>query len=473
MRTSPDLPPDQGRSWWLREALEDDPGTSCPPIEGDHEADVVIVGGGYTGMWTAWNLLERDAGLDIVLLEQDICGGGPSGRNGGFTNGWWTNLESLIELFGPEHAIALCEAGDESTIEIGTWCTSNGVDAWYERSGDLGVATSPAQEGRWIEPVETARRHGHGDKVEELSAAQVAEWISSPVFGGGLRNVVAGTVQPARLARGLRRVLLDKGVRIHEDSPVRRFSPGPPTFAETPAGRVRAGAAVLAVNAWAGHWKQFHSRVTVRGSYIVLSAPAPDLLKEIGWTGGEGLWNFRASVNYVRTTPDGRIAFGAGGMQPDIARRIGPRFSFDPGFVARTTEHFHRMFPTFRDVPIDAAWGGPIDVSGSHMPSFGTLPGTRTHFGFGYTGNGVAPSHLGGKILASLVLGTDDRWSRLPLAGHRPRRFPPEPIRSAGMFVANKAILHKDDVEDAGRHSNRLVNLVATLPRRLGYHLGP
>jgi glycine/D-amino acid oxidase-like deaminating enzyme len=473
MSTAPQLPADQGRSWWLREALADDPGTPCPPLEGDHEADIVIVGGGYTGMWTAWNLIERDPGLDILLLEQDICGGGPSGRNGGFTNGWWTNLGSLIDLFGEEQALALVAAGDESTEEIGRWCDANGVDAWYEGAGDLGVASSPAQEHRWRDAVETARRHGGEDKVLPLTAEQVAERVASPVFGDGLLNVVGGTVQPARLARGLRRVLLERGVRIHEDTPVRRFSPGPPVRAETPAGSIRAGSCVLAVNAWAGHWKRFHSRITVRGSYIVLSAPAPDLLKEIRWTGGEAVWNFRAAVNYVRTTPDGRIAFGAGGMQPDVARRIGPRFSYDPSFIARTADHFRRMFPAFRDVPIDAAWGGPIDVSGSHLPYYGTLPGTSTHYGFGYTGNGVAPSHLGGRILASLVLGTDDRWSRLPLAGHRPRRFPPEPIRSVGMYVANQAILRKDDLEDAGRRPSPLTNLVARLPRLLGYHLGP
>ncbi|MEX2274459.1 MAG: FAD-binding oxidoreductase [Actinomycetota bacterium] len=468
-----DLPPDQGRSWWLREALAADPGEPCPPLTGDHEADVVIVGGGYTGLWTAWNLLERDPGLDIVLLEQDICGGGPSGRNGGFTNGWWTNLGELVELFGDERAIALCEAGDDSTIEIGSWCEANGVDAWYGRSGDLGVATSPAQEGRGDQAVEIARHYGKADKVVALTQAQVRERIDAPALGAGLLNAVAATVQPARLARGLRRVLLDKGLRIYEDSPVRRFSAGPPSFVETPGGRVRADTAVLAVNAWAGHWRRFHHRVTVRGSYIVLTEPAPEHLETLGWTGGEGLWNFRAAVNYVRTTADGRIAFGAGGMQPDVARRIGPRFSYDEGFVARTAQQFRRMFPSLADVQLEAAWGGPIDVTGSHLPTFGTLAGTRTHYGFGYTGNGVAPSHLGGKILASLALGEDDRWAQLPLVGHLPRRFPPEPIRSVGMFVANQAILRKDDAEDLGRGSNPLVRFVARLPRRLGYHLGP
>jgi glycine/D-amino acid oxidase-like deaminating enzyme len=221
------------------------------------------------------------------------------------------------------------------------------------------------------------------------------------------------------------------------------------------------------------HWRAFRSRVTVRGSYIVLTAPAPELLKEIHWTGGEALSNYRAGVNYLRTTPDGRIAFGTGGMQPGFARSIGPRFGYDERFVRQVADQLWRMFPGFRDVPLAAAWGGPIDVSGAHVPFFGTLPTGNTHYGVGYTGNGVGPSHLGGKILASLATGGDDDDARLPLVELKPRRFPPEPIRSPGVLVANTAILHKDAREDQGRKVNPLVRFVARLPRRLGYKLGP
>jgi glycine/D-amino acid oxidase-like deaminating enzyme len=227
------------------------------------------------------------------------------------------------------------------------------------------------------------------------------------------------------------------------------------------------------MNAWMAQWKAFRSRVTVRGSYIVLTAPAPDLLREINWTGEEAVWNFRSAVNYLRTTPDGRIAFGTGGLQPGLARSIGPRFSYDDRFVRQVAEQLWRMFPEFRSVPLEAAWGGPVDVSGSHVPFFGTLPTGNVHFGVGYTGNGVGPSHLGGSILASLALRADDEFARLPLVDLRPRRFPPEPLRSPGVLIANRAILRKDEAEDAGRRANPIIDFLARLPRRLGYKLGP
>jgi glycine/D-amino acid oxidase-like deaminating enzyme len=286
-------------------------------------------------------------------------------------------------------------------------------------------------------------------------------------------TVDAATIQPARLARALRRVCLELGVRVFEGTPASRFRADPPPEAETPGGRVRAGAAILALNAWAARWRAFRSRLAVRGTYMVVTAPAPERLEEIGWTGGEAVWNFRSAVNYLRTTPDGRIAFGTGGMQPGLARAIGPRFTYEERFVAAVAGQLRRMFPSFRDVPLEEAWGGPIDVSGSHLPFVGTLPGGCVHYGLGYTGNGVGPSHLVGRILASLALGEEDERTRLPIVGHRPPWFPPDPFRSAGSFMVNAAILRKDAAEDAGRRANPAVTFAATLPRRLGYRLGP
>jgi hypothetical protein len=133
----------------------------------------------------------------------------------------------------------------------------------------------------------------------------------------------------------------------------------------------------------------------------------------------------------------------------------------------------HRMFPTFADVPIDAGWGGPIDVAGSHLPFFGTLEHGTVHYGMGYTGNGVGPAHLGGRILANRSLGRYDDVLDLPIVDARPMRFPPEPIRSPGALIANQAIRRKDEFEDRGEDPNPLVDFVAKLPRRLGYNLGP
>jgi glycine/D-amino acid oxidase-like deaminating enzyme len=472
-RALPDLPPRRPRAWWLEEALADDPGEPCPPLGGEARADVLIVGGGFTGMWTALRLVEREPSLDVVLLEQDICGGGPSGRNGGFVNGWWAGLKSYVDVLGDHDAVALCEAGARSVVEIGEWCDRHAVDAWYVRAGDLGVASSPAQDGEWRSTIEAAERLGVLERFRVLTREEVRERVDSPVLGGGVWIDDCATVQPARLARGMRRVLLESGVRIFEGTPVRRFRAGRPVEAVTTGGRVVADQAVLAVNAWGQHWKAFRRTITLRGSYIVLTEPAPDRLEAINWTGGEALWDYRAAVHYVRTTPDGRIAFGCGGMQPDLARTIDPRFAYEGRFVERAALDLWRMFPGFRDVPLEAAWGGPIDVSGTHLPFFGTMPSGNVHYGLGYTGNGVGPAHLGGKILASLALGIRDEHTALPIVHRRPKLFPPEPIRSPGALIANRAILRKDLLEDEGRRVDPITQLVARLPRRLGYNLGP
>jgi len=467
------IPPDAGRSWWLREALADDPGEPAPPLSGDTAADVVILGGGYTGMWTAYQLKRLDPGVDVVLLEQDICGGGPSGRNGGFCNSYWSNLDDVAHQLGDAAALELCREGERSVLAIGAFCQTHGVDAWFRQDGDLSAATSEAQVGGWAETIMATDRLGIADEFTVLGPEQIRAKVNSPVFRGGVFTEHGATVQPARLARGLRRVLLEQGVRIFEGTPVTRFGEGVPSVAETPNGSVKAGAAVVALNAWASHWKRFRRTITVRGSYIVLTAPAPEKLADLGWTNGVGVWNYRAALHYLRNTPDGRIAFGVGGMQPNLARRIGPRFAYDEASLRSAADDLVRVFPTFRDVPIEAGWGGPIDVAGAHLPFFGTTETGAVHYGLGYTGNGVGPSHLGGQILAHRALGRYSPVLELPVVDMEPKRFPPEPIRSPGVLIANHAIRNKDDAEDRGEEANPLVDFVAKLPRRLGYDLGP
>ncbi len=433
----------------------------------------MILGGGYTGMWTAYNLKERDPGLDVALLEQDICGGGPSGRNGGFLDGWWGHVSDILATYGRADALELLMAAGRSPSEIGAWCERNGVAAWFTHAGDLAAASNARQEGSWQSTIEAARRLGVEDEYRALSAQEVRERCASPLFGGGMLIPDSATVQPARLARGLRRVLLERGVRIHEQTPVARLGFGRPALAETPRGTVRAGEAVIGLGAWATWWRAFRPYLTVRGSYIVITAPAPERLEEINWTGGEAVRNMRSSLHYLRTTPDGRIAFGCGGLQPGLARRIDRRYAYEGRFVRKTAEDLWRMFPSFRDVPLEAGWGGPINVAGFNMPFFGTLEPGNVHYGLGYTGNGIGPSYLGGKILAALATGADDGFTRLAVVTRKPKRFPPEPLRSPGMLAVNAAIRRKDDREDAGRGAGPVTSFLARLPRRLGYNLGP
>ena len=462
------LTPGAQRSWWLREALLDDPGAPCPPLSGDATTDVVIVGGGFTGLWTAWFLLQGNPNLGVTILEQDICGGGPSGRNGGFASGWWDELDGLIKLYGTESAVMACRAISSSIDGIRRFCEQNRVDAWFRKAGYMYAITADAHEKLCSEMVQLAREVGAADELRALSAAEVKARCSSPAFRGGALMRDGASVQPARLARGLRRVLLERGVRIHEGTSVTRLDG---TTAQTPAGSVKATHAVLAVNAWGIGWPQLRNRLVAWSSYIVMTAPAPERLRDIGWTGGELVTDFRTSLRYFRTTPDGRIAFGGGGGR--ARRTVDDMFTHDARAVTETAEGFRLMFPSFADVPLEDAWGGPIDVSPTHLPTFGRIGSGNVYYAAGYTGNGVAPSRLAGEVLADLITGADTAAVRLPMVNARPPSFPPEPLRSWGAMVVRRAMIAKETAEERGREPGFLTMQLARMPRRMGYLLGP
>jgi glycine/D-amino acid oxidase-like deaminating enzyme len=455
-----------------RAAVTPEPG---PPLAGSATADVVILGGGYTGMWTAWFLKERDPGCDIVLLEADeLCGSGPSGRNGGFCYGVWEDLEALVRFFGDAGALRVAEAAERSVEEIEAWLTANGIDAWFTQAGHLTIATSAAQDGAWRSLVTTARRLGVTEgRFEQLDAPQVQACCASPVFRAGLRQPHNATLQPARLALGLRAALLEQGVRIFESSPVRRLSEGPPVRVETAGGSVAAARGVVGLGAWAASLPAFRRSIVPRGTYIIATEPAPERLADIGWTGGEGLADWRTALRYFRTTPDGRIAFGAAAATAGAGVGLGPRLRYDERSIVKLVDDFVRFFPSWRDVAIEAAWGGPMDVTGRHLPSFGTLPAGTVHYGLGYTGGGVGPCHLGGKILSALALDSTDEYTALPLVDLEMQRFPPEPLRSVGATITQHAIVRKDEAEDHGSRAGPLTSFMAKLPRRLGYEIGP
>jgi len=470
------LPRQAERSWWLEEALAD-PGFAfepTAPLRGETSADVVILGGGYTGLWTAWFLTERAPGIDIVVLESDICGGGPSGRNGGFCYGMWEDLEILTARFGDDEGLRLAHTAQRSVDGIETWCADHDVDVWFTRAGHLTVSTAPAQDDAWASLVAEARRLGVAEgRFEVLDRDQVRTRCDSPVFRAGLLQPDNATLQPARLALGLRRVLLERGVRIHEGSPVRRVAAGPPVLAETELGIVRAADGVLGLGAWTSSLPGFRRSIVPRGTYIVVTEPVPDQLAQLGWTGGEGLADWRTALRYFRTTPDGRIAFGAAAATAGLGTGLGPRLRYDETSIARLVRDVRRFFPGLAEVGFEAAWGGPMDVTGMHLPFFGSLPGGALRYGVGYTGGGVGPCHLGGTILSGLVLGVEDEHTTLPLVGLQPLRFPPEPLRSIGAALTQGAIVRKDEAEDHGRRSDPLTSFVAKLPRRMGYELGP
>ncbi|HEX3278807.1 MAG TPA: FAD-dependent oxidoreductase, partial [Thermoleophilaceae bacterium] len=264
--------------WWLEEAGEPAP---SPPLEGSITADVVVIGGGYTGMWTAWELLER--GASVALLEAGICGHGPSGRNGGFCESLWLSAAALRERFGDGPARALLDASSDAVLRVGAFCADEGVDAWFNQAGYMCVSTAPAFDDVGRASVEAAAALGAPERIFELSPGDVQARCASPRFRGGVCVPDFATLQPARLALGLRRRLIERGVRIYERTPMHRLRKG--LRVETPGGEVSAGSAVLAIGPAARGQRGLRTRLSVTSSHIVLTEPVPDVIEQLGWDG--------------------------------------------------------------------------------------------------------------------------------------------------------------------------------------------
>jgi glycine/D-amino acid oxidase-like deaminating enzyme len=425
-------------------------------------------------MWTAWHLLDSEPGIRILLLEGGVCGHGPSGRNGGFCESLWFSSPALRERFGDEGARSLLEASSETVTAIGAWCDENGVDAWFDQSGYLCVSTGEAFDDAGVDAVEAARSLGHPDAVRDLTEDQVRERVDSPVFRRGVLVPDFATVQPARLALGLRARLLERGVEIFESSRVRALDARGPreVVARTAGGTVRANAAVLAVGPSARSFRPLRSRLSVTSSHIVLTEPVPDVIDEIGWTGGECITDGRTLLHYFRTTRDGRIAFGWGGGRLAYGSRVNGRIEVDRDVAAAVHEHLLRTFPALEGRRVTHAWGGPIDVSPSHIPQIGTLPTGPVHFALGFTGNGVGPTHLAGRALASLALDRRDRWSNLPLVGADAGAWvPPEPAAWLGGNVVRRAFLRSEEAYERGERPGAVTRALCAVPRALGIHV--
>jgi len=347
------------RSLWLEEALAGE--EESPRLEGTERADVCVVGGGYTGLWTALRLKELDPALDVALVEADVCGGGPSGRNGGFALTWWSKFTTLKKLCGAEEALRLARASAAAVGEIGAFCAEHGIDADFRPEGWLWSATNPAQLGAWSETVAAIERHGERP-FAELDAEETAARAGSPRHLGGVFEAAAARVQPALLARGLRRVARERGIRIFERSPVTRIRP----LVRTERGAVEAARVVLATGAWAVQARPLRRALVVVSSDIVATEPLGDRLS----IGGLCISDSRLLVNYYRLTRDGRLAFGKGGGTIAYNGRVGAAFHGPSPRADAVEAGMRSIYPNLADARVEASWTGPIDRSLHGLPFF-------------------------------------------------------------------------------------------------------
>ena len=447
------------RSLWLEEALAVDDGGPAAALEGEQTADVCIVGGGYTGLWTALRIKELEPGCDVAIVEADVCGAGASGRNGGFLTTWWSKLGTLIKACGEEEGMRIARASEEAVDSIEAFCSEHDIDAHFRRGGWLWVATAPAQVGIWESAIQECERHDVHEFVR-LTPDELHEHIDQPTHLAGAFEPRTATVHPAHLVRGLRRVALERGVRIYENSPMLSLRRAGRPRVRTPDGEITAGTTALALNAWAAAVPELSRAIVPVTSDLVATAPDHALLERMRWTRAEAIADARLMVHYYQATRDGRIVFGKGGGSLAYNARIGDDFNHAPRRSAWVAQHMRRILPATVGAEITHTWAGPVARTDDGLPIFGHLADNVVHGG-GYSGNGVGPSWVGGRILASLSLGRSDEWSSAGLVRDPGRAFPPEPVRYLGGRVVREAVRMMEEAEDRGEEPGRLAKYVA------------
>ncbi|GGI04052.1 NAD(P)/FAD-dependent oxidoreductase [Egicoccus halophilus] len=417
-------------NYWLATSADDL--TPRAPLEGDRRADVAVVGGGYTGLWTAWYLRERDPALDVVVIEAETVGFGASGRNGAWLSpGVGVTPGELARRASPGIAAATVRAVRDSIDEIAAVCDRAGIDAQLRRGGILRIARGRAEVPALHAGLDELVRLGLGDGVTLLDADALAARVRVADALGALHDPYGAVHHPGRLVRGLARRLEDAGVRIVEGTRVTDLRPGPPAVqVVTDHGVVTADTAVLATEAWLPQLPGRARDVLPIYSLVVLTEPVDDATwARIGWQGHEALSSHRYTVDYLSRTVDGRILFGGRGAPYHFGSAVAPAFDRHDRTHDELARQLTSWFPDLAGVRVEHRWGGPLAMPRDWLPAFRHDPRTGIATANGYTGQGVAATNLAGRVLADLIVTGTTEYAELPMVGHRPRRWEPEPLR--------------------------------------------
>lgn len=453
-------------SFWLETAGEEL--APRPSLSGPTEADVAILGAGFTGLWTAYYLLRQDPSLRVVVLESEVAGFGASGRNGAWCNsGFSVSPGELMRRFGKEATKDLLLEMRGAVDEIGRVAGAEGIDAQYFRGGQLRIARGQAQVPGIRDAYESARSLGIEEDLVLLDAEETAERIRVTGARGSLFNPHCATVHPARLARGLAGAVERLGGEIFEGTTVTDFETGANPRLVTDVGGVRAGAVVLAGEAYLARLPKLRREVLPIYSLIVLTEPLSEAQwAQIGWEGRECVASNRYTVDYLSRTADGRILFGGRGAPYHYGSRIRDDYDLHHSTHEMLRRTAREWFPALEGARFTHAWGGPLAMPRDWMPTMSYDPAQGVATARGYTGQGVATANLSGRTLADLILGQDTAVTRLPTVNHETRPWEPEPLRWLGARYVQRGLMKADDhAEQTGEPPTG-----KTLAERLGSH---
>jgi glycine/D-amino acid oxidase-like deaminating enzyme len=440
------------RSFWLDQADAPEP---RPALAGHVTADLAVIGGGFTGLWTALLARERYPELDVVLVEAKTVGWAASGRNGGFCSASLTHgIGNGLERFPGEMPL-LERLGEQNLREIGETVARYGIDCDFQPTGELSLATADWQLDGLDEEAVAARRLGHD--VEVLDAAGARAELDSPLWAGGLKYTTGNAlVEPGRLAWGLRRACLDAGVRIYEHTPATSLSAGAAGAGmglRTPYGSVRAARVVLAAGVPGGSLlRRIGAYLVPVWDYVLMTEPlSAAQLDSLGWRDRRGASDLGNQFHYFRLTRDNRVLWGGYDAVYYNGGRIREEQAVRPETFVKLAAQFFATFPQLEDVSFTHAWGGVIDTCSRFCAFFGTAYRGRVAYAAGYTGLGVGASRFAAQVLLDKTQDHDSERVRLSLVNSKPWPFPPEPMRS-GVIQATRASIARADRNEGRRN---------------------
>jgi glycine/D-amino acid oxidase-like deaminating enzyme len=437
--------------------------TPRAPLPGDRDADVAIVGAGFTGLWTALYLARADPSLRIAVLEAETAGFGASGRNGGWCSALFpSSLDSLAKRSSRADALALHAAMRHSVDEVMQSAATEGIDAHMAKGGTISLARSGPQLARARSEVEHARRWGRGeDELRLLDAEEATTVLAGSHLRGATYTPDCAAIHPGRLVRGLADAVVRRGVALYEQTPATAIGPGRVT---TRHGTVRAERVIRATEGYTRTLDGERRRLVPVYSLIIATEPLPEATwEQIGLRRRETFSDHRHLIIYGQRTADDRLVFGGRGAPYHFGSRIRTAYDRDEGVFALLHSALTDLFPVLRDVTVTHAWGGALGIARDWTASVGLDPTTGLGWAGGYVGDGVSTTNLAGRTLADLVLGRDTELTRLPWVGHHSRSWEPEPLRWLGINVGLHAMSWADREEARTGRESRIAKLVSPL----------
>ena len=448
------------RSLWEETAP---PAAHRPPLDGDLDVDVAIVGAGFTGLWTAYYLARADPRLRIAVCEAEVAGYGASGRNGGWCSALFpASSSSLAGLADRSAALAQHRAMRASVDEVGRVVDEESIDAHFAHGGTISLARSAAQLARARAELDEARTWGRGeDEIRLLDATGASAVLAGSSVHGATYTPDCAAIHPLRLARGLADTVVRLGVRLLEHTPVLAIGPG---RLVTPHGVVRADTVVRATEGYTVTLPGEQRRLVPIYSLVIATEPlGPDLWEQIGLARRETFTDYRHLIIYGQRTADDRIVFGGRGAPYHFGSRIRPGFDRDERVFGRLREALVDLLPALGGTSITHSWGGCLGVPRDWCASVGFDRGTGVAWAGGYVGDGVSTTNLAGRTLRDLILERDTELVRLPWVDHHSPRWEPEPLRWLGVNAGLRAMAAADVEERLTGRPSRIARLVTPL----------